>query len=212
MQAIAKLNAIFATTALPLSIVMSSATVLGPLLPSTQRVVRRLVGSSTPLLSLSCPLSDHPVSSTPALSDRPASSTLASCCVVHRSIALRSVLCHPPLVVTFAAQLPQSARHPLVSRSPSSLLSHCPPAACIVSSTAPSCRDLHCPLTPHILYLDLIVAFPLLLSPPSIVEDHLLIVVCPPSPSAAAAARSLLRNLCTDLCQVVQNVLPKIAQ
>jgi hypothetical protein len=52
MQATAKLNAIFATLTLPLLIVVSSAAALGSLLPSSQRVIHRHVGSSTLLLSL----------------------------------------------------------------------------------------------------------------------------------------------------------------
>jgi hypothetical protein len=165
MQATAKLNAIFATAALPLSIVVSSAPAFGALFPSAQCVFRHRVGSST-LLSLSCQPPNCLASSTPALSDCPASSTFASHCVIHHPITLQSVVCPSPLVVSFAAQSPCIACHPLVSHSPPSLLSRCPPPACLASSTAPSCGVIQYPLTPHILYLGLIVAFPLLLSPP----------------------------------------------
>ncbi len=72
----------------------------------------------------------------------------------------------PPLVMSFAAQSPRIARHLLVSHSPSSPLSRCLLPACLASSTAPSCCVIHCLLTPNILYLNLIVAFPLSLSPP----------------------------------------------
>jgi hypothetical protein len=133
---------------------MSSAAVSGP----------PLVRSSTPLLSSCCPPSDCPPLSTPALSDRPALSTVASRYVVHRPIALQSVLRPPPLLMSFAAQPPCIARHLLVSCSPPSLLSRCSPPACLVSSTAPSRRAIHCPLTPNLLYLNLIVEFSLSLS------------------------------------------------
>jgi hypothetical protein len=128
------------TAALPLSIVVSSTTGLGPLLPSAQCVLHPCVRSSTPFLSLSLPLSDCPTSSTSALSDCPASSTLASHCVVHCPIALRSVLCPPPLVVLFTAQLLCIACHPLVSYPP-------PPSCCVV----PHLLALHCPPPPLVV-------------------------------------------------------------
>jgi hypothetical protein len=111
MQTTAKLNAIFASAALPLLIIVSSATALGHLLPCARCVVCRRVGSSTPLLSLSCPPSNCPASSTPALSDHPALSTLASCCVVHRPITFQSVLCPPPLYGRYGLNSRDPARH-----------------------------------------------------------------------------------------------------
>jgi hypothetical protein len=137
MQVTAKLNAIFATPTLPLLIVVSSAAALGPLLSSSQCVVRRHVGSFIPLLSLCPPQFDCPTLSTPTSCNRPMSSTLASCCVIHHPITLQSVLHPPPLVVRFAAQSPCITCHPLVSCSLPSLLFHCPPPACLASSTSP---------------------------------------------------------------------------
>ncbi len=143
-------------------------------------VIRRRIWSSASLLSTCHPPpcwvlhpsslfvltpSDHTTSSTPASSNRPALSTHVSCCVVQHPIPLQCVLHPTPLVILFAAQSPCIACHPLISVSPPSLLLRCPPPACLMSSTAPSFHVIHCPLTPHILYLDLIVSFPLLLSP-----------------------------------------------
>jgi hypothetical protein len=163
-QVTAKLNAIFATLTLPSLIVKSSAATLGPLLPSSQCVVQCRVLHPSPLFVLST--IQLPASSTPTSSNCPGLSTLASCCVLHRPITSRSVIRPPPIFVLFAARSPCIACHPLVSRSLPSLLSHCPPPACLASSTAPSPHVIHCLFLPHILYLDSIVAFPLLLSPP----------------------------------------------
>ena len=50
--------------------------------------------------------------------------------------------------------LPHIVYHPL-----SSTLVVLSPPACLMSSISPSCCIIHHPLTPHILYLDLVVAF-----------------------------------------------------
>jgi hypothetical protein len=105
------------------------------------------------------------------LSDCPALSNLASRSIVHRPITLQSVLSPPPLVMSFAAQLPCIAHHLLVSPAPSSLLSNCLPPACLASSTIPSHCVIHCPLTPNILYLNLIISF-LLLCPHCLLTIH----------------------------------------
>jgi hypothetical protein len=154
------------------------------------------VGSFTPLLSSCCPPFDRPTLYTPTLSDCPMSSTLTSCCVDHRPIALQSVLHPPSLVMLFATHSPCITRHLLVSCSPPSILLRCPPPACLASSTASSCHVIHCPLPAlhpsHTLpQLDCCIhplVVPATLSS-SIVEDSQLIVVCPPSPLAAATAR-----------------------
>ncbi len=120
---------------------------------------------------------------------------LSALCVVHCVIAPRCpllpcliALCCClllPLVVSSTATLPCKvflAPHLLSCHLPPdhlalpathfshvpllSLLLHCLPPTCLTSSTVPSCRVIHCLLTPHVLYLYLIVAFPFWLSPP----------------------------------------------
>ncbi len=98
-------------------------------------------------------------------------------CVLYSCLSL----CHPPPHHFAKCPLPPSsfcvvcrpiALHCLPSTCLSSLpclLSRCLPPACLASSTSPSRHVIHCPLTPHILYLNLIVAFPLSLFPP---PDH----------------------------------------
>ena len=114
MQATAKLYAILATVTLLSSIV--------PLVPSSHVLFATMsdpppVETSTPLLSLSHPLSNCPTSSTPAFTNCPALSTLASPCVIHCPIAFRSVLHPTPLAVLFAARSPHITCHLLVSYS-----------------------------------------------------------------------------------------------
>ncbi len=88
----------------------------------------------------------------------------SSCLVIHRHIALR---CSPPDCSTLSA-----TRSSCIIYRP--LLSCCPPPACLALFIAPTQRVIQCPLAPHTIYHDLIVAF--ILSLPPLPPCHLIVI------------------------------------